>query len=274
MLSVAPVAATADVFNKAKLCTHQKFILFNFSYTYDAANRLVESEDLASGEITTYAWDDAGRLITTTVGSNVTRVYSYSQDGDLLQAVVDGLTTTFAYDGNGRRLQLTAGGEVTTYLPDYAGAGQRVLWERGPAETKHYLYGRACLGEQATDNATAGRTWRYYQRDGEGLVRQTTDQTATITLAWTFSPDGGVVLGEEGPVTHLGCEDDAVYDWSTGLIFKNGRYFDPELGIWLLGPLMVVFGLWRPRRRRKGRKGTHRNHFFTLLIVDTTEKVM
>jgi hypothetical protein len=86
-------------------------------------------------------------------------------------------------------------------------------------------------------------------------------------LAWTFSPDGGVVLGEEGPVTHLGCEDDAVYDWSTGLIFKNGRYFDPELGIWLLGPLMVVFGLWRPRRRRKGRKGTQRNHFFTLLIV-------
>jgi hypothetical protein len=98
-------------------------------------------------------------------------------------------------------------------------------------------------------------------------VRQTTDQTATITLAWTFSPDGGVVLGEEGPVTHLGCENDAVYDWSTGLIFKNGRYFDPELGIWLLGPLMVVFGLWRPRRRRKGRKGAHRNYFFTLLIV-------
>jgi hypothetical protein len=40
-------------------------------------------------------------------------------------------------------------------------------------------------------------------------------------------------------VSHLVCG--GVYDWSTGLIHKGGRYFDPALGIWLaLGPLVVV----------------------------------
>jgi hypothetical protein len=39
-------------------------------------------------------------------------------------------------------------------------------------------------------------------------------------------------------VTNLGCGD--IYDWSTGLVYKNGRYFDPNLGIWLtLAPFVV-----------------------------------
>ncbi len=44
-------------------------------------------------------------------------------------------------------------------------------------------------------------------------------------------------------VSHLICG--GVYDQSTGLIYKGGRYFDPHLGLWLaLTPLMVV-GTWR-----------------------------
>jgi predicted small lipoprotein YifL len=40
-------------------------------------------------------------------------------------------------------------------------------------------------------------------------------------------------------VSHLVCG--GVYDGSTGLIYRDGRYFDPALGIWLaLLPLMVV----------------------------------
>ncbi|MCP4359515.1 MAG: hypothetical protein GY796_16010, partial [Chloroflexi bacterium] len=47
------------------------------------------------------------------------------------------------------RLQMSTAGEVTTYTLDYA-ADFRVLFEQGGAfsDTKHYLYGRACLGEQ------------------------------------------------------------------------------------------------------------------------------
>jgi hypothetical protein len=42
-----------------------------------------------------------------------------------------------------------------------------------------------------------------------------------------------------------------VYDWSTGLIFKGGRYFDPSLGIWLALTPLVVLQSWRGRRRRR-----------------------
>lgn len=47
------------------------------TYRYDATNRLVESVE-PGGETTTYNWDNAGRLITTTVGANVSRIYTYS----------------------------------------------------------------------------------------------------------------------------------------------------------------------------------------------------
>jgi YD repeat-containing protein len=119
----------------------------SITYAYNAANQLVESVELG-GETTTYEWDKAGRLITTTVGANVTRIYTYSQDGNLTAALVDGLLTTFVYDGDGRRLQMSVGGEVTTYTVDYAG-GFRVLLEEGGAfsDTKHYLYGLECIAE-------------------------------------------------------------------------------------------------------------------------------
>ncbi len=53
--------------------------------------------------------------------------------------------------------------------------------------------------------------------------------------------------GPNGPVSHLICG--GVYDGSTGLIYRGGRYFDLNLGIWLaLTPLLVVQG-WRRRRR-------------------------
>ncbi len=72
-----------------------------------------------------------------------------------------------------------------------------------------------------------------------------------MVSAWLFDPDGTVLEGPNGPVSHLICG--GVYDWSTGLIYRGGRYFDPNLGIWLaLMPLMVAQG-WRKRKdKRKG----------------------
>jgi YD repeat-containing protein len=210
------------------------------THTYDAANRLQQSVD-QNGLITTYAWDAAGRLLTTTVDSQVSRVYQYSQDGKLLSADVGGLLTTFAYDGDGRRLLMSVAGEVTTYTLDYARHGQRILLETGPAGSKHYLYGLECIAELVDAGDAETEEWRYYQRDGRGMVRQTTNLNATITLAWAYSPDGAVVLGEKGPVTYLDCGSGAVYDWSTGLVFKNGRYFDPTLGIWITLAGMIIW---------------------------------
>ncbi|MCP4362187.1 MAG: RHS repeat protein, partial [Chloroflexi bacterium] len=226
------------------------------TYQYNAANQLVVSVE-SGGDTTTYDWDDVGRLITTTVAGSISRLYDYSQDGDLISALVDGITTTFTYDGAGNRLQMSVAGEVTTYTLDYA-AGSRILFETGGAfaNSKHYLYGLACIGEQVDADIPATEEWRYYHRDRKTLVRQTTNSQTAVTLAWTFSPEGAVLLGEEGPVTHLDC-DNAVYDFSTGLIFKQSNYFDPRNGIWSTIGGIVIWNSsqsYTHKRRRRKRK--------------------
>ncbi len=83
--------------------------------------------------------------------------------------------------------------------------------------------------------------WRYYQRDGNGMVRQTTNETAKVSMAWIYTPEGMVLFGEEGPVTYLDCGSGGIYDWSTGLIFKGGRFFDPLTGIWISLISLIVW---------------------------------
>jgi hypothetical protein len=83
------------------------------------------------------------------------------------------------------------------------------------ADTKHYLYGLQCIGEQADADDLEKAEWRYYHRDGQPLVRQTSNSDGAITFAWAYSPEDAVLLGEKGPVTNLDCG--AIYDWNTGL---------------------------------------------------------
>jgi hypothetical protein len=72
-----------------------------------------------------------------------------------------------------------------------------------------------------------------------------------VTSGWLFDPDGTLLEGPQGPVSHLICG--GVYDWSTGLLYQGGRYFDPALGIWLaLMPLVVVQSLRGRKRRQRG----------------------
>jgi hypothetical protein len=99
------------------------------------------------------------------------------------------------------------------------------------------------------------------------FVRQTTNSEAKITLAWAYSPDGAVLFGDKGPVTNLGCGD--IYDWSTGLIYKNGRYFDPTLGIWLALAPLVIGGGWFVRGKRGRRKEDDKRYLLLLLLLGT-----
>jgi YD repeat-containing protein len=203
------------------------------SYTYDWSGRgelLVE--ETQGADVRTFAWDAAGRLV---------------------QATVFTRTTHFTYTGDGTRVAVEVEGQGTTdYVTDQGG---QILVESTAATSTLYLYGRECLGE-VRDGALL-----YYLSDGAGYVRQVVDADGTVVDTWLYTPDGGVMAGPEGPVTHLVCG--GVCDWSTGLIYRGGRYFDPALGIWLaLGPLVVVQG-WR-ERKRKGRRGAL---WYVLLLV-------
>jgi peptidoglycan/xylan/chitin deacetylase (PgdA/CDA1 family) len=123
-----------------------------------------------------------------------------------------------------------------------------------PTSTVTYLYGHDCLGESRDDE------WLYYLNDGVGYVRQGADESGQVVSSWLFDPDGTVLEGPNGPVSHLICG--GVYDWSTGLVHRDGRYFDPMLGIWLaLAPLVVVQS-WQGRKRKR-----HGMPWYVLLLV-------
>ncbi len=241
-------------------------------YTYDVANRLLFSTELTSGDTTTFTYNLKGELTWKTLPSvsptdgggfvNDSQSYTYDQRGRLKK--VDEFTgdmvielASYVYDGANRRLQQITSNlsVINSYVYDYARGGQRVLFESNGQETKHYIYGGACLGEFVTDTQTQDTQWRHYLYDGNGYVRQTVDEQAEPTFAWTFSPDGAVAVGEEGPVTHLMCDGDAAYDWATGLIYKNGRYFDPRTHIWLsAGAIGIVLSSQRRRPNRFQRR--------------------
>ena len=99
--------------------------------------------------------------------------------------------TNYVATGNGKsqRLALTTGGITTTTMLAYGSRINRVLYESNPNETKHYLYGGdLCLAEFVVSEVEAESEWRYYFYDGNGYVRQTVDEEARPTYAWTFSP--------------------------------------------------------------------------------------
>jgi len=175
------------------------------------------------------------------------RTFDYDSAGRLAQARVLTLTTRFTYDGNGaRRVVEVVGHGTTTYTLDY-GRGNRILAEETVTGTLLYLYGRDCLGqyEGAEDE------WLYYLNDATGYVRQGADEQGEVVSSWLFDPDGTMLEGPQGLVSHLICG--GVYDWSTGLIFKGRGYFDPNLGIWLALVPLVMIQSWRGRKRKRRR---------------------
>jgi len=223
-------------------------------YTFDAANRLT-ARAVSDGRAYTYDWSNRGQMLTEWTNGIPVRTFGYDGAGQMVRATVFTLTTEFVYNGLGARVALSVTGATTRYTLDYA-AGQRILAETTPTETVRYLYGHDCLGEFRDDEPL------YYLPDAEGYVRQGVDADGAVVSAWLFDPDGTVLEGPNGPVSHLICG--GVYDWSTGLLYRGGRYFDPSLGIWLvLLPLMVVQA-W-PRRKKE--RGKHPWVMFLCIIL-------
>ncbi len=213
------------------------------AYTYDAANRLTERE-VSDSRTYTYTWSNRNQLLAEYTQGYPVRTFSYNVAGQMITATVFTLTTHFTYNGDGARIAVSVEGHgATTYTLDYA-AGYRILAEQTGITTTLYLYGHECLGELRDDE------WLYYLTDGTGYVRQGVDDQGEVVSVWLFDPDGTVLEGPEGPVSHLVCG--GVYDWSTGLLYKDGRYFDPLLGIWLALTPLAVLQLWRRRKKGKG----------------------
>ena len=214
------------------------------TFTYDTANRLADRV-VSDGRTYTYTWSARGQMLAEWIEGVAVRTFAYDGAGQMVEATVFTLTTQFVYNGLGGRVAISVEGRgVITYTLDHAN-GMRVLAERTVTGTMLYLYGRDCLGQfDDTENE-----WLYYLNDAKGFVRQGTNEQGEVVSAWQFDPDGLVTEGPEGRVSHLVCG--GIYDWSTGLIYKGGRYFDPMLGIWLALMSLMVVQSWKGRKKRR-----------------------
>jgi len=175
------------------------------TYKYDLAGNRLERNDSAEG-ITTYFYDVNDRLLTETLGNQLTS-YGYDSNGAVIDMMrtVDGVQTqhvkysydlekrlvgidtdangsneiTYLYDDNGNRVGKIEGGVQTLYLVDSNNPSElsQVIEEKtaGGAINVSYVYGREILSQMRAGQMT------FYVADGLGSIRALTDSTGAVT---------------------------------------------------------------------------------------------
>ena len=133
------------------------------SYTYDlAGNRTTEVRYGTGGGTTTYLYDDASQLTSTT--GLVAKSYSYDANGNQTAAG----NRTFTYDSENRMLTTAQGGTTTAYA--YDGSGNMLSRSVGGSTQASFLW-----------DTNAPMSQLAIERDGSGA------QSATVHL-WPGRP--------------------------------------------------------------------------------------
>ncbi len=265
-----------------------------FAYEYDlVGNQTQITEQLDETIITTYTYDAANRLTTAQSDHDgVTWHYSHDANSNLVRQTPGGTTpaegeTRYSYDAANRLVKvelLTDGSYTLLSKAEYNGVGERMsltTYALGSSETVQfvtaegqllvndvagsptlYLYGAGQFAEYSSSG------WQYSLRDSNTSVRQTVDDSGQVVSARTYKPFGALLQEEgtyESAFGFLGAQVDRV----SGLLYVNGRYYDPVTGryltpdhgqanpyapvqypgMWLLLPLVGIVFAW------KGRKG-------------------
>ena len=222
------------------------------TYTYDAVGN--RSAEVANAGTTTYAYDAADRLTSTTAPGNVITNYTFDSNGnqtaagprtftydfaDRLKTAVVGTTTeTYTYAGDGVRLSASTGSQAnktTKFLWDRSFGLAQLAIERNGSDAllRSYAYGLDLLNQKAGNNTY------WYHHDGLGSVVDVTSSTGT-SLAWTdYYPYGlvrqqGKAGGGNGapavqPFNFAGEQLDGL----TGLYYLRARQYDPATGRFL-----------------------------------------
>jgi len=212
--------------NRISMTTTIDGIDSTVDYMYDAADRLLQSENI------TFAYDNNGNLIEKS--ENPGRVVSYGYDG---ANRLIGISTLFGsqrdlynfeYDGDGNRVSKTMihgkSTQYSEYVWDVNSILPQVLTESDKKGTTIYTYGLYLIS--MTD---PHRGEFYYHHDGLGSVRSLSDSKESIKTIYRYDTFGQL-RKEMGHVDNDFLFTGEQMDDETGLIYLRARYYDPDIG--------------------------------------------
>jgi RHS repeat-associated protein len=181
-------------------------------YSYVRGN-LVQVKNSATNAIQqSYTWDSADRLVGATVSSG---------------------SATYAYDADNHRIKQTASGVVTNYLWDETSQYGDVLVETNNSNViqTSYILGNGDLTSQRRVSTT---TPEYYLKDGQGSVRNLTDNTGSLVSGqnYTYDAFGNLTSGSASPASNY-LYTGQQFDVLTGLYDLRARYYKPNDGKFL-----------------------------------------
>lgn len=211
-------------------------------YTYDANNRLTETEDLwCQGETadgkkqadwyTNYTYDNNGNLLTASKYAEYPEdyqgneeTYTYDDFGRLI-GYSDSLgeTATYTYYADGLRASKTINGVTTKYY--YNGAN--VINE----SRNNSLYAVNVMGADGYISRTQSGTTSYYMKNAHGdIVNAVTENGArTFTAIYTawgeIDSQYNTDSSNPNPIGYAGEFQDS----ESGMIYLRGRYYDPKI---------------------------------------------
>jgi RHS repeat-associated protein len=194
------------------------------TYTYDLANRLVQTHDLVEAVLANYAYDNNGNLLDD-------GEYTYSYDtANRLTGLADGVSTmSYVYNGDGVRVAQIVDGLRTDYVQDIASPLPQVLSARQGGTMSQYLQGLGLIGEQQGNSPTA---WQYHLPDALGSVRQIVDVQGNVTLGREYDPFGGLITDAGSASTNYGFAGEE-QDPNTEQIYLRARTYAPNTGRFL-----------------------------------------
>jgi RHS repeat-associated protein len=214
-----------------------------WSYVYTSDHRLwYYNKTGYTGQLT---YDPNGNVVTRTITSGSTTTYSYAYDAEDRLTVATQLPSTtlgsYQYDGLGRRVKSVEGG-TTTY---FVYSGLSLIYTKVGTTVTKYVYASGLLVARLS---TATPTVAYFHQDPLGSTRAVTDANRAIVFGTQYKPFGAEfgTTGTDSKLKFTGQHKDA----ATGLYYLFRRFYDPELGRFLvqdriLGHLTVPQSLVR-----------------------------
>jgi len=256
---LASMSYTRDNLGQITKSTETGFSVPEYTYEYDAANRLSKSGG------TTFGYDAA---------NNVTKISSTSYTYDKADQIATASNATFEYNKVGQRIKETpSGGSATTYSYDQAG---NLISSKGPEIENTFQYNGAGLLTKETKGASTypmvwdttlglpvqlrvGNDYYLYGPDGLpferltsgsatylhhdqlGSIRVLTDSTGAINGTYRYGPNGAV-WGRTGTNTSsMGFAGQYRMRTETQLIYLRARVYDPVTAQFLTRDPLAAF---------------------------------